>query len=116
MPATRIIILERHGPRTFRCAFWADVPTARQPFYADPATQSGFTNASAAETLALQSGAVVELVDTINFPAGLTAAQMQSALEARWAGYQADITTRNPWTQYGRLWRDDGTWVAGGIA
>lgn len=117
MPSKRIIILEKRGPATFRYVMWADVPVARQAFYANAAAKSQWKDASAPETAALQSGAVVERTDETNFAAGLSAAQMQTALENTWADYQAYVNAFNPWAQYGRFWQGDGSaWVAGGVS
>lgn len=118
MPRLRIIALEqpdRNDPRTYRYLLWADVPTARQRFYADPAKVSAWLDATAPDNAALASGAVVERSDTMRIPLGATLAQIKAFLEARHADFQADITNNNPWVRYGMTF-DGTTWVNGGVA
>jgi hypothetical protein len=118
MPRLRIIALEqpdRNDPRTYRYVLWADVPTARQPFYAQAGKVSEWRDATAPDNAALASGAVVEHADTLRVPPGATLAQIKTFLEARHADFQADITNNNPWVRYGMTF-DGTTWVNGGVA
>src|SRR3990167_4414084 len=121
MPRLSIIILDRPEPtnqRVYRYVLWADVPVARRPFYAalaGPTAVSAWKDALAADDTALQSGSVVEKVDTIQVPAGATLAEIRGFLETRWANYQAFITSLNPWQRYGTTF-DGSTWTAGGVA
>ena len=121
MPRLSIIILDRPEPenqRVYRYVLWADVPVARQPFYAaltGPTFASAWKDALAADNTALQNGSVVEKVDTIQVPASATLAEIRSFLQARWTNFQASITSINPWQRYGTTW-DGTTWTAGGVS
>lgn len=114
----RIVILDKpevNNPNRYRYLFWADVPTARQPFFARAGAVSTWKDAIAADNTALQNGSVVERVDTIDVPQSATVAQIQTFLETRWVDFQNTVTNINLWTQYGRTWNGT-TWVAGGVA
>ena len=121
MARLNIIILDRSdptNPNVYRYVFWADVPSARQPFYAalaGPTAVSAWKDALAADNTALQNGSVVEKVDTIQVPSHATLAQIRVFLQDKWAEYQAAITARNPWQRYGTTW-DGTTWTAGGVS
>lgn len=113
----RVIVLEKlTGPRpAFRMAFWADVPLARQIFYANPAAISAYKDATTAEVALIKTGAVVERVEVVSADPPRTAAQMQAIAEGRWTAFQAEIEADNPWSRYGSSW--DGTaWITGGVA
>lgn len=115
MPSKRIIVLERIEAPTpiYRVAFWADVPSARQAFYADANKISAWSGASGAEKTDLQTGAVFERVETISVPAGFNLSQMQTLLQDRWTAFQAEVTAVNTFGRYGTFW--DGTsWTSGG--
>lgn len=116
MPRLKIIILERTAPETYRYALWADVPAARQPFYAiaQAAFTSQWKDATAGDTTNFRNGSVAEKVDTIQVPPGSTVAQVKTFLQARWAEWQAAVTARNDWPFYGTTW-DGTTWVGGGV-
>src|SRR3990167_11266269 len=81
MARLNIIILDRSdptNPNVYRYVFWADVPSARQPFYAalaGPTAVSAWKDALAADNTALQNGSVVEKMDTIQVPSHATLAQ-----------------------------------------
>lgn len=116
MPTKRVIVLERmndHPPPEFRVAFWADVPVARQSFYADPSKASVWSGATVAENTSLKNGAVLEMVDTVAAPPNATLAEIQAILENRWATFQAEVNNAKKWTRYGTVW-DGTTWTAGG--
>src|SRR3990167_9683377 len=104
MPRLSIIILDRPEPtnqQVYRYVLWANAPAARQSFYATlagPTFASAWKDALAADNTALQNGAVVEKVGTIQVPASATLAEIRSFLQARWTDYQASITTINPAT------------------
>jgi hypothetical protein len=118
MPRLRVIMLERPDrldPNTNRYVLWADVPVARQPFYAEPGKVSAWKDATTADNAALASGAVAELVDTLKAPVGASTAQVQGFLQTRHADFQANVTSNNLWTRYGMTW-DGTTWVTGGVA
>ena len=118
--ARKIIIQERINEPSdfsFRYVLWADVPAARQSFYADPAKTSSVKDATASELVALRTGAVLEQSDTAFFPAGTTAAVIRTALIARFTTFQDRVTAENPWRFYGTsadfvsgAW----VWTAGG--
>lgn len=109
----KLIILETTSARKIRYAMWADVPSARQKFYANAAFVSVYLDASAGELTALRSGAVVERVAEEQIDGNN--ASVRTALESRLSAYQAEITARNDWSKYGSVF--DGTaWISGGAA
>ena len=116
--ARKIIILERQGmpsDTNYRVAFWLDVPVARQAFYADAAAKSAVKDASVGEMLALTSGAVREVVETLQAPNGETATNIRSSAVKRFNQLQNELIARNPWERYGTFW-DGTTWTPGGVA
>ena len=114
MPAKRVIALDRPNAQEFRFALWADVPVARQSFYAKPAGfKSAWKDASAADNLAFETGAVVERVETYQYEGTKTIAQVQADLQARWTSFQAEVAAANPWNFYGSYWTG-AAWVVGG--
>lgn len=119
--ARKIIILERTdmpSDANYRVAFWLDVPAARQAFYANAQAKSVVIGATAGEISAIQTGAVVEVVEvveTLRRPAGTTLAAMRTLLAARHGELQADLIARNPYDRYGTSW-DGAAWTAGGVA
>jgi hypothetical protein len=115
MPIKRVIILERIERGRFTVAFWADVPAARQPFYADPAKKSAWKDASVTENADVATGRVVERVQDIAAKPQATMGDIQALIEQTWAAFQAEVNTENPWNRYGTVW--DGTaWTVGGVA
>jgi hypothetical protein len=116
MPTKRVIILERQSQRAFTAVFWYDVPTSRQPFYANATFVSAYRDTTGPELASLRLGAVVEEVVALSYPAGLTAGQIESAVEQTWTEGQARVTAYNPWSLHGRYWPGDGSaWVPGGV-
>ena len=125
MPSMRIIVLDRQvtqeqnlgneAPQIWRYALWADVPVARQPFYANPTATSAFKDIVAGDLTAIRDGSVTESVRIQYVPAGTGLAAVQSILQAKWTAYQAEVTTYNPWNRYGTFW-DGASWTAGGVA
>ena len=113
MPRLKIIILETE-PGKVSYAFWADVPAARQRFYADASKVSVWKDAVAADNTALQNGSVVELVSSYPFEEGAGAARIRNALLDLHTKYQAEINAHNPWSRYGTTY--DAAWTAGGVA
>lgn len=114
MARLKIIVLEVSG-RDVHYALWADVPEARQPFYADATKVSAWKDALAADNTALQNGSVVEEVRYSTFNSGETLAQIKAALVIASNDFQANTTAHNPWGRYGTVW--DGTsWTNGGVA
>lgn len=109
MPRLRVIILEQSS-NDYGYAFWADVPTARQVFYANSSAKSVWTGATIADNDALKSGAVVESVSTQRVPQGTTLAQAEAFLQNRWQTFQDFITNDNRWLHYGSNW-DGTTWT-----
>src|SRR5215472_4243512 len=106
MPRLRVIFLAGmpDDPNTWQAALWADVPAARQTFYADtavpPTRKSIWTGATTADNTALQNGSVVETVLTQRVPPGTTIAQVENYLQAQWQNYQDSINSANPWIHY----------------
>jgi hypothetical protein len=115
MARLRVIVLDRPAPDVYRYVFWADVPAARQAFYANPTAVSAWKDALAADLTALRNGSVVEKVDSLKVPAGSTLAQAQAFLAARHADYQAQVTAYNPWVRYGTTY-DGASWTNGGVS
>jgi hypothetical protein len=114
--AKQIIVLEFiETSRQFRVAFWLPVPTARQPFYANPSATSQWTGASAAEKASLVAGEVYEVVESLAVPDGATLAEMQAIVENRWTALSNDFAAKNPWLRYGSYY-DSGAWTAGGVS
>ena len=115
-----IIILDKPDPTNaelFKYVLWADVPTARQPFYAKPAgTVSAWKDAIAADNSQLVSGAVSEKVDTVQVAKGSGMAVAQAEMEARWTAYQNEVNTSNPWVRYGSTFKSGTGWVLSGVA
>lgn len=116
--ARKIIILERQGmpsDTNYRVAFWLDVPVARQSMYANPAATSVVKGATVPELALITSGAVVEVVETVQQPNGAPLANVRNAIVARFNQLQAELNARNLWDRYGTYW--DGTsWTAAGVA
>lgn len=111
--ARKIIQLERTGmpsDSNFRVAFWLDVPAARQSFYADATATSVVKGVTAPELAAIQSGAIVEVVETLPRLAGATVGDFRNNAEARFAQLQNELTNRNPWARYGTFW-DGASWT-----
>ncbi len=116
--ALKVIVLERVGEPSdmnFRVAFWVVPPAARQPYYADPSAASAYADVSASALAAIRAGAIVERVETRDFPVDTTLAQIKTALEQRWQKIQDAANSRNPWVKYGTTW-DGTTWTAGGVS
>lgn len=114
----RIIILEhRNIPSDldFGYVMWADVPEARQSFYANATATSAYKSASAEELAALQAGSVVELTGALSSIASRTIQQIQGALIARFNQFQAEITNNNRWVRYGTYW-DGSAWTSVTVA
>jgi len=112
MPRLNIIVLAHAAddPNGFNVAFWADVPAARQTFYANPQAKSAWAQATTTDNQNLQSGAVVELVTEAHYVPGTPLAQIETELQGRWQTYQNNITNNNPWQRYGSTW-DGTTWT-----
>jgi hypothetical protein len=112
MPRLRVIILERDlDTNGFRYVLWADVPTARQSFYAQPAgTKSTWKDALPADNDALVAGVVAERTSTQRVQGGTTITQIEGFLENRWSDFQAEVNASNPWQRFGSTW-DGTTWT-----
>lgn len=108
----RIIILDQPdgNPEEYNVVFWADVPAARQVYYANAATVSAWKDANGTDLSNLQSGAVVERVGRYHRTPGQSLAQIEASLQSLWTSYQAQINSYNPWQRYGSTW-DGSTWV-----
>lgn len=110
----RVIVLDQDD-RTFHYVLWADVPVARQPFYANPAAVSAWKDALPADNAQLVSGAVTEKTGSVVFPTGTGIAASQAALQDLWQSFQSRVTNDNMWIRYGSTW-DGATWVMTGVA
>lgn len=110
--ARKIIILDRvnlPSDQDYRVAFWLSVPVSRRTFYADATKASVVIGAAAQEVSAIQSGAVVEVIETLSQTEKLPVGQVMAALEKRHAELQPALTDRNPWQRYGSSW-DGSAW------
>lgn len=116
----RVIVLEHvsNAPIIFRYAMWADVPSARQPFYAakQAGAVSAWKDAAAGDNTALQTGAVTEIVKDASFPQGTTIGQIETALAAEWATWNTSIQAANPWDRYGSFMDASNVWTLGGAS
>lgn len=112
----RVIVLDAVNGDTvvaFRYVMWADVPAARQAFYANATKISAYKDISADDLAAIRTGAVAEELGTLKMDTGKTLAQARTDLQAMWTAFQDRITNANPWNRYGTYW--DGTsWTAQG--
>ena len=114
--ARKIIIQERLGEPSdfnFKFVLWADVPAARQSFYADVNKTTTVKDALAAELLAIRQGQILEKQNSASFPAGTTGNQIKTDLIAKFNQFQSEVNSLNPWQFYGTFW--DGTiWTNAG--
>ena len=116
--ARRIIILDRIGEPSdfsFKFAVWANVPTERQPYYANAEATSEVKNITAEELTAIQNGEISEQIFTAVFPSGTELTTIKDYLIAEAIKYQTLINTKNPWQYYGTYYDGD-SWTAGGVA
>ncbi len=110
MARLRVIVLNQlNSANSYNCLFWADVPAARQGFYADASAASAWKDALPADNQALQNGSVVERGSVQTFQAGTTLGQIEAYLQGEWQKFQDSITSSNPWIHYGSTW-DGVTW------
>ena len=111
----RVIVLEQDStsPLTIRYVMRADVPSARQFFFAllQAGQVSAWLQATSVENTEIQSGAVREKVDTQIFPSGTTLAQAEAILLANWQQWQAFVTADNPCQRYGSIMDATNTWT-----
>jgi|SRR5215831_5199290 len=112
MPRLRVIVLaqEANNSLTYNVIYWADVPSARQTFYANASATSVWPGATATDIQNLQNGSVVEQGQTLAFQPGTGLAQIETILQREWQNYQTYITNFNPWVHYGSTW-DGTTWT-----
>lgn len=115
MPRLNIIVLTQMQPNDYDVVFWADVPAARQTFYANPSAKSAWAGATTTDNTNLQTGVMVEQQQMVRVPPGTTLAQAQAFLQAQWQTFQTYITNNNPWAHYGSTW-DGTTWVMATVA
>jgi hypothetical protein len=112
MPRLNVVILDQDpsDPNTYNFLMWADVPAARQSFYARPGAVSAWNGAIATDNTALQNGSMVEKITSQRIPANSTLVQIENFLQQQWSAFQASINSNNPWVRYGSTW-DGTTWV-----
>jgi hypothetical protein len=112
-----IVVLERTAinPPTIRYLLRANVPLARQPYYANAEFVSAYLDTPQADLTALRAGQVVERVDSVNV-GNSTAAEMQTALIEAQVAFQAAVNSQaaNQWKYYGTSW-DGTTWTVTGV-
>lgn len=112
--AKKIIILNKLPNDNFRAAFWLDVPTARQEFYADSSIISQYKDISAGELTALRNGSVTEQVEQFGNDVTGSLAAVKTFLISEFNSRQTDVSDLNHWDKYGSFY--DGTsWTAGGV-
>jgi hypothetical protein len=96
---------------------WADVPAARQPFYASTGViVSAYKFATSADLANIQSGAYAERVDTIEVGSTQNLAQIEAVLDETQVSFQNRITNVNPWQFYGTNLSSSGVWTTTGVA
>src|SRR6516164_1423046 len=111
MPRLRVIFLAGtpDDPNTWQAALWADVPAARQSFYANTGAKSAWSGATAADNTNLQNGSMSESVISLRVSPGTTISAVETELQGKWQTFQNDVTNSNPWAHYGSTW-DGTTW------
>lgn len=110
-----IIILDRVSTKrlAYNYILRADVPAARQSFYADPDATSAYPSADATVNDAIKAGQIVERQGTLKPPLGATPAQLAQYLVAAQQDYQAEINSEVKFDRYGTSY--DGTsWTSAG--
>jgi hypothetical protein len=112
MPRLNVIVLDQPGGlgTEYNYIMWADVPTARQRFYANAALKSAWVDATAADNTALQNGSVVEKSALLRVVPATSLAQVEAFLQQQWTAYQNGVTNYNAWLHYGSTW-DGATWI-----
>jgi|SRR5215469_16247050 len=112
MPRLRVVILDQtlDDANTYRFMMWADVPAARQQYYANANAKSAWNGATAADNTNLQTGSVVEQVTVQRIPGGSSLAQIENFLQNAWTNFQNNVNNNNPWLRYGSTW-DGTTWT-----
>jgi hypothetical protein len=122
MPRLRAIVLDSPDQQAsranFRIALWADVPTARQKFYAAQVTAttvSAWIDALTGDNTAIRNGSVVERVVMYEPDTAKTAGQMEADVAVIWTAFQATVTGLNTWPNYGSTW-DGTTWTIATVA
>jgi hypothetical protein len=112
MPRLRVIILDQTSDdaNTYNCVMWADVPAARQSYYANANAKSAWNGATAADNTNLQTGVMVEQLTVQRVPPNTPLAQVEAFMAQLWQNYQTQITGNNPWIHYGSTW-DGTTWT-----
>src|SRR5712691_5599230 len=95
-------------------AFWLAVPAGQK--IPNPGQFSAYRGASIAEIASLKAGAVVEEVNSAQYPATWTVGQIEADLQTKYTGRQNAVTGQvNPNLYYGSLW-DGTTWTAAAFA
>lgn len=125
MPRLNLIILAQPPssapPRTqYNVAFWADVPSDKQSFYAAQNAKytSQWLGATSTDNTNFQNGSMVEQVITFNADSTLTITVMGAELVSMQAAYQAAINAYNPWNYYGTTYVSTATpaWTIATVA
>lgn len=117
--AREIVILDiaKSSTITVTCVFWLvananstrPLPGASSAVPSSPVVAWG---ATAAELLAIQSGAVVERMRQYEMPIGSTPAQVQSLLQKSYGDEQTSLSSQAPGAKFiGASW-DGTTWTA----
>jgi len=106
MPRLRVILLDQHADdsSTYNVVLWADVPAARQIYYANPNKVSAWPSATGQDNTNLQNGSVSESVVSQRITQGTGLPQIEGILQQLWQSYQNFITNNNPWQRYNTTW------------
>ena len=88
MPRLRVIILDQTSDdaNTYNCVMWADVPAARQSYYANANAKSAWNGATAADNTNLQTGVMVEQLTVQRVPPNMFKPRLRSALVTTFDG------------------------------
>lgn len=113
-----IVILERSSvnPQTVQFVLRANVPVARQSYFANAEKTSAFPGIAAGDLADLRAGKFIEKTDSVS-TGSLTITQVGVQLVAAQHAFQACVTADaeyNPYKFYGSTW--DGTaWTLRGV-
>lgn len=121
MPSRAIVVLTQDASGADFAAYTyllrADVPTGREPFYANASYVSRFVPLAPdtdPDLAGLQAGEITETVGTVRLSSAMTLAEVKAWLIARQEAFQAAVTDRTTWSRYGTYY-DLTKWTAQGV-
>src|SRR6266436_2233833 len=95
-------------------AFWLTVSAGQQ--IPNPGMTSAYRGASAAEIASLKTGAIIEEINSAQYPASWTLGQIQTDLQTKYTTRQNAVNAQaNPNLYYGAVW-DGASWTAAAFA